>query len=487
MSGTKNAVALHVFPSLDYMEIVSFGEKTGDIQEAGSLPAFFDVQARLMVDEDQMIEVVRDLYNSHSIPLNTPTVLVLPSFFTRQIDLPPEFDNEEIQTALVSESERFYMFKKSEAQVSWLRLNDTDILYSAYPKAEIEKYLKIFNTLNIPLHGIDINYFALIRGLVATGAVAGEVEQNATWALLTVTDYAFSAIVCQGQQIVKAMEAPLSIQSNDEMSIIQEIQQDFAQFMDSEALTKVVLVNNTDRVTTNRLLNQLNLPQSMMVFEQHGGTLRSRGVSDAPFPCSLEALGGVFFTQLEDTPQMNLLPKGGAELVVLMNYRRIANRVLILLNVMALVLFGVVFGIMSIFVSLKEGEIKSLNDKIASGMTVNVTGGLSQVKRRLFVKDVFDRNVGFNDLLVQVGVSIPKEMWVSRIWFTMQNDKPAVTVEGGALIVDPLNAFLSDLNKALKRDDLQVAKADATNTPDGQTFFSWVIQNKQDKPPAPSQ
>jgi Tfp pilus assembly PilM family ATPase len=160
MSLKKLPVAINVFPSLDYVELVQFDEKTGEIEKASALPCSFDTAARQMSDRDQMMQTIRDLFSMNRIPYTTPAVLVLPSFFTREIELPAEFSKDELRFALVSEAERFYIFKKSEPQIGWINLDEARLLYSAFPKAEIEKYMKVFQELRIPLLGIELSYFS---------------------------------------------------------------------------------------------------------------------------------------------------------------------------------------------------------------------------------------------------------------------------------------------------------------------------------------
>src|SRR5689334_20897412 len=120
MSSKKLPVSINILPTLDYVELVQYDNKTGEIEKTASLPCQFDPVTRQMGDREQVIQAIRDLYNTNRITFNTPAVLVLPSFFTREIELPTEFTKDELRFALISEAERFYIFKKIEPHIDWI-------------------------------------------------------------------------------------------------------------------------------------------------------------------------------------------------------------------------------------------------------------------------------------------------------------------------------------------------------------------------------
>ena len=114
MANKKAVICIHVFPALDYIEIVQLDSRQGNIDKAASLPGVFEPVTRQIADTEQLAQVVKDLYEGNRISLNTPAVLVLPSFFTKEADVPVEFSDEERRMTLLSEVERFYIFKKNE-------------------------------------------------------------------------------------------------------------------------------------------------------------------------------------------------------------------------------------------------------------------------------------------------------------------------------------------------------------------------------------
>ncbi len=235
MSAKNLPIAISISPMLDAMELVQFNEKSGEIEQAVSLPCSFDTITRQMVDRDQIAQALRDLYSIGRLPMSTPAVLVLPGFFTREIEMPAEFSREELQFALVSEAERFYIFKKTEPVVDWVKLDDNRLLYSAFPKVEIEKYVHTFQELRIPLLAIELGSFSLMRGLLATGVLGNDsIVRNESWCLVIISDNAMCASIQQGLKIQKTTDVPLSDATSGDEAAVSDIQQDFQLFVADE-------------------------------------------------------------------------------------------------------------------------------------------------------------------------------------------------------------------------------------------------------------
>lgn len=484
MSSKKLPVSINVFPSLDYVELVQFDEKSGEIEKASALPCQFDTAARQMGDRDQMLQTIRDLFTMNRVPLNTPAVLVLPSFFTREIELPAEFSKDELRFALVSEAERFYIFKKSEPQIGWINLDESRLLYSAFPKSEIEKYMKVFQELQIPLLGIELSYFSMLRGLVATGAVAQEIDNDEPWALLVISDYSFFASIQQGVKILKTTDSPLSVTEEDEQATIQEIVQDFEAFTDRETFSKLIVVNNANRINSDDLLCRLAFPGNLTQIDQNALTLRSRGASEAPFPCSLEGIGGVFYKQYPEMPAINFQLETDDDLASLLQYRQQAMKWLLVSNGAVFLLILMIWGLMSLMIWQKDQEREAINRQMAElGAGVD-TVKMDNLSRKKFIKKVVDSNVKINNFLVKLGVSIQPNVWLEKVQIDLANpDKPPViALDGKAMQLESVNALLTPLNEVIDGVKLEVSNAAPATSDEGQGYFTWSIQDQESAP-----
>ncbi len=480
MSSKKLPVSLNIFPTLDYIELIQYDEKTGEIEKTASLPCQFDQISRQMADRDQMAQTIRDLYNLNRIPFVTPAVLILPSFFTREIELPAEFTKDELRFALVSEAERFYIFKKVEPQIDWINLDESRLLYSAFPKTEIEKYTQIFQELRIPLLGIELNYFSILRGLVSTGAVSEEIDSQARWCLLVISDNSFYTSIQQGLQIQKTADAPLSVTAEDDQGVIQEIQQDFETFTEMEAFGKLVIVNNASRISSDTLINRLSFQGSLIVIDQNALTLRSRGVSEGQFPCTLEGIGGVFYTELAELPRMNFVSDTAEDVVGIMNYRKEAFKWLLIADGAVFVLCLLLWAVLALIIWQKDEERNRIIANMAKlGASANAEQ-VNEINRKKYIKKIVDQNVRLNNFMVRLGSMTTGEVWLEKVELTLEKpeDPVKVNLEGKAMTLDPVNRLPAQLNSLLQNGDLEVSNAAPAATEDGQSYFTWGIQNK---------
>lgn len=482
MSSRKLPVAINVFPTLDYVELVQYEDKAGEIEKTASLPCHFDLANRQVANWEQMSQTIRDLYSMNRVPPGTPAVLVLPSFFSREIDLLADFSREELRFALVSEAERFYVFKKTEPQIDWINLEGGRLLYSAYPKEEIDKYVQIFQENRIPLMGIELNYFSVLRGLIATGAVREEMETQARWCLLVVSDYSFFSCIQDGSKIAKTTDAPLSTMDSDEggTSAVSEIQQDFANFVESEVFVKLVVVNNSSRIKTEDLVIGLNLQGNVVLIEQNGQTLHSRGSESAQFPCSLEGLGGVFYTMFPEMPRLNFLPETSEDVAGIQHFRQQTLKLLAFANGGVFLLCLLLWGGLSLLMWQKDQEMQSLTKQSTELATMSNSGRFNDLNRRRFVKKVLDRNAQVNNLLVRLGKLTPADTWLEKIQITTEElgQPTQVALEGKTLKLDEVNTLLTQLSEVVTGSGLEVSNAAPLTSPDGQAYFTWTIQNK---------
>ncbi len=480
MSSKKLPVSINVFPALDYVELIQFDERSGEIEKVSALPCQFDAVTRQMGDRDLMVQTIRDLYNMNRIPFNSPAVLVLPSFFTREIELPAEFSREELRFALVSEAERFYVFKKAEPQIDWINLDESRLLYSAFPKAEIERYMKIFQELRIPLLAIELGYFSMLRGLVATGAVSTEVENASRWCALVISDNSFFACIQDGVKIIRTADAPLSVTEDDDQSTIQEIHQDFETFTEHEVFNKLVVVNNSNRINSDDLLCRLTNVANLILIEQNGKTLKSRGSMEAQFPCSLEGLGGVFYKQFPEMSGLNFILESGEDVAGIMYYKKEAIKWLLVCNGVVFLVCLLILGVLSLITLQKDQERDMLSKRASQlGASINAEQ-LNDVNRKKYIKKVVDQNVKVNNFLVKLGSIVQKDIWLETVQVAVAKaDQPLlVQVDGKALNLDQVNSMLTPLNNNLQNGDLEVANAAQATSADGQAYFTWSIQNK---------
>ena len=173
--GAKKGIGIFI-SSASTLEVVEYDYNSGVINNYSKISFEYDIITR-EINTDNFETALQNIIKNFEITPQIPITLAISSILINNKSLPLELDNEEVYTALVSETEKNYIFKKSEPAVSW-NITSTDkdnhinnIIYSALQRQLVEKMDTIFRRQNLKLVAIDISYSAFIRGLSVSGIV----------------------------------------------------------------------------------------------------------------------------------------------------------------------------------------------------------------------------------------------------------------------------------------------------------------------------
>ncbi|MBK8190272.1 MAG: hypothetical protein IPK79_07445 [Vampirovibrionales bacterium] len=480
MAERKSNVCVHVLESLDGLEIIRFHEKTRRIEKAGALPLSLDPNTRAIPDPAELRAALRSLYSVHGIALSSPTVLVLPSFYTRDFYFPGPFSEQEIRQALLSEAEQYFLFRNNEPRLDWVTLEEGRLLYSAYPKNTITEFVEAFAANRTPLCGIDINYFSLIRGLIATGTLADLDKPQSRWMLMNVSDHLFTAALFEGLKLKRLSESPLPLATMDASTAIVEINQDLRRFLAGENFEAAVLINNAERLDTAPLVDSFSYYQEIMVIDQNQRTLRSRNPAAGEYPCSLEAIGGAFYQHYADQPSLNLIPEDLGRQREGQTLRTSLTSLLGVANVAAALLLLAAITLLGIWNQQQQTRLDAWNSVSRASGPASESAPLEMVSRQAFLRNAALSNISLNNLMIKAGALLPDDMWMNRLSLVAQDaaDPQTVEIVGGALMPTSVTKYVSELNPALQRRDLLVDRADLATTADGQPYYDWIVRSK---------
>ncbi len=490
MATNKYPVALTILPGFEHLELVQLDDETGDIRVATSLPCAIDPTNRQVINEDAFGQTVKDLYEGNGIPLSTPAVLVLPNFFSRDVDLPTDFTKEELKFALISEAERFYIFKNIEPEVAWITMSENSgkYFFSAYAKDEIEKYQDIFDKVKVPLAAIEMGYLSALRGLVATHAVGDEVDNDSVWALMIITQSSFFLALMQGNQMTKTTDSPISVTPEDADATMSDIQQDLEFFLDGELYSKLVVVNNTKEINVEQLVQTLNLSVPVVPITQNIETLVSAGGQGASFPCSLEGVGGVFFGGMNQSPAMNFKPKASMGSLAVTDLRKYIFILLVVLNVFAVIGVGLFYLYMDFSLKGKKAELDKVQQQANQGANVQDVTMYKDLQRKLFITDIQKANRVLNTGLVKVGSQVDTNAWLEKISANVPGAgaMPVFEIQGHSLTPDAADQLSSSLKESITELSFQIQTIDNKQSPHGQSYYYWTIVSTVSENQAPA-
>lgn len=107
-------------------------------------------------DLSRLKQLIKRLQDRNQVSPNALTILVLPSYFTRDASYPDGVNEAELQMLMLSQAESFYLFKKIEPIVGVGTLQERGrLVYSAYPKSTYLQLEQIFIDLKVPLIAVE--------------------------------------------------------------------------------------------------------------------------------------------------------------------------------------------------------------------------------------------------------------------------------------------------------------------------------------------
>ena len=406
---------------------------------------------------------------------------MLPSFFTRQFTPAEEYDNEvELEVALISEVERFYVFKSIDPKVGFAPAKGGQMLYSAYPLAAIQSMENVFAELKIPLIAIDCNYTAIIRALVSLGLVEREVTEELKWAVVVLSDTTIFMAVIEGQIVEKVLESPLDTTQKD--TIMGDIAEDFKQFCGFEVLNKVVIVNNSEKIYSTKLLEVLEFDGPKDIFDQNPNTMKTYGNQDAAYPSSLEAVGGALIEHVDYVPPLDMSSPDSQDVGA---DEELKNKIAIGIGVAGVVFYAIQMGI-STMISGNMENLKRETSKVENKINNQLSSLklLSDAKQQFYVKLVQDSNITFNNVMIKIAEALPPDAWIKSVKLTTGNTVQSydMVVEGSALSSGPLNDYLNQIAGQLPAETNLKPQVNPVNK-DGNRYFEFKLFSEAKQEP----
>lgn len=484
MAKGNSVICLNFMSSLTTIELLQFNARQGKFLRLDSEEFMLDPATREGLDDAiQLKNTIKRLYDRNKILLKSATCVVVPSFFTRQYAIPSQTPDDEIKTILISEAERFYVFKKIDPDVAYIPIQSGEMLYTAYPKSPLDDLKQVLRDLKIPIMCIECNYTATLRGLVAMGIVQEELSKQLKWGMVVLNDYNAFMVMMDGSRIEKTIENPLPIEVSDEAGLINEIRNDFSQFFGFEVLNRIVLINNSVKLSSPNIVEAINYQGQLDVFDQNERTLATRHAPEAPFPCSLEAVGGSVINIVRDISPLNLLNStlereqqmASEKEGLLANPQELVAYALIALG---LLIFVGQMGLGAMLGSMQQGEQqKAAKLQADINTSLNSLAVVPEVKQKLYVKQGHDQNIRFNNILIKAGQALPPDAWLDELVLVSNPDLKSlmVNIRGGAMSSDPLNTYVKEVNSEVGTPGLTPSVLPKQQ--DNQRYFEYVLSN----------
>jgi hypothetical protein len=403
--------------------------------------------------------------------------MVFPSFFSRDMARPNGVQDSEMGMYVLSQSEGYYVFKKTEPVVGYaLFEKHNKVVYTAYPKASYLPLEQIFNDLKIPLVAMECHYTATVRGLLALGGLEQEVMSDLKWAVLIVGAFSTCLVLMEGKSLEKIQEIPLVVDNASSEAVGSQIREDFGHFCQFQVLSKIILINNTSKLLDGTFLRTLDL-NNLQVFYQNTKTIESLGAENGgERPCSIETLGACVGLVDSTIPLLSILQKNLFEESITQRKKDFVGFLLIGLAILLFVFYTIIITLMGVLEGQQEGEKQAVQSEIQNIKPPQEE--LNKLKTELFLQRSINYNIGFNNILIKTFQVLPPDAWLQNIEFQALPDfrNYKVNIKGGAVTSEPLNTYLQELNTQLGGQAL-VPIIQPQQNYQQQTYFNFELNN----------
>ncbi len=486
LAAPQNGVVSLAFSSdFSRLELVWINTQSGQIINAGYIPiTSVDLATRAILVPDNFMESVQSLFQELSIPPNLPVTLMLSSFYTRMLGLPPGMHERDLHNILVSEAERSVLFKREAPTLDWLFLNVEDAeneycVYTAYPLSALTEMLSILNQLKINLCSVESNVTALLKGLISTGTLANDGQKR----LLSILNESnFTTLVLEGAHITSLIEAPISAQNIDSSDIVNDLQQDIEGLSDLlHDCKEAIVVHNNSKVPAELLATAFAQFDEVVLVEQNHETIASLGAKKPLYPCTVEALGASMFKELASFESLNLLPKERQIEVMVADYRTKILPFAIATNVLVLALVIVAYGVLSAMNIGKTLSLDEVTKKIANHKAPDVSPEAHA--KALWLKRYSDFNVSIVKWLTTVQKNLPDTLWINSITLQCVNGKSFLRLEGGSQNGQEIAGYFEKIQPTFLADKLAYSNVE----PNSLNIIPSLIPFKPTTTPTPTE
>jgi hypothetical protein len=440
------------------LELVWLNTQSGQIINAGFIPlSGIDLSSREVMHAEALGQSIETLFEELNVPKNLPLALMMPSFYTRMINLPPGLSDADIQNVLVSEAERSVVFKKEAPTLDWIFLDVEDeenayCVYSAYPSKPLNDIVDVVKGLKFNLSSVECNITALIKGLLTTGTLQNDEHKRL---IIVLNEANSTTMVLDGLRIISMVEVPISLQGIKSEDIIHDLQQDISGLGNILAdCSEVVLVHNNSKVTTEELASSFSNFNEVILVEQNPFTIASLGANEPLYPCTVEALGACMFSDMETLPSFSFLPYADRIKVVVNKMRAKVLPFAVLANVALLLLAGVAFGVFSLLNLQKQMELDKVKQQ-ALASTTEQQGSPDTYAEGLWLKRYYEFNEQVLQWMVKVQESHGTGLWLNKLTLEHTNGTPIIELQGGSRTGSDITDFLKTVQPKFIKEAMQ--------------------------------
>ncbi|MGN0004494.1 MAG: hypothetical protein ACI37Z_00740 [Candidatus Gastranaerophilaceae bacterium] len=461
---------------------------------------------REIINYDDFATVVQELFKEIGVnPKDCYVILNLPNVHFSFVSLPLVLPDEQITTAISSEVEEMYLFKRHEPVVSWNTVTvnkDTEkryIVYGAVQENTIQNIKDIFEELGVKLVAVETANSSMIKGIIYSRVLEEEFANNDTINILLISSNSYSIFCMQGKKLVDYYEEPLAIKSFSSDEVYVAISSAASNAIENYPAQDLLIVSETHEVSAEILCHKINFEGNIKYLDRNMYADKSfMEISTSILPkylpvISLEAVGAAAYTYDAYPLKFNFLLGTEEEestvitLHIMGQDYEIARKALLNIGSIAGVAVLCILLLISFLISLYDKKLyKEIN--LMSEEFIDVRSQISATEISGDVNDIYnlsrdmsEQNQKQIDLLFGLGAEIPSDVYLTNFFC---NTEGMVIIEGNANSSESIYAYMKGLKNRypdIKMSKLQLAYGGEDGS---KSVYSFLIENATPVQPA---
>ncbi|MDD3238137.1 MAG: hypothetical protein PHV37_08595 [Candidatus Gastranaerophilales bacterium] len=457
--------------SNNLVEMICIDKNNHSISQYAARELKYNNAIREIVDYEELYADLVEMFRELGLnPKSCKVILNMPNVHFGFIHLPLILPDDQVSSAIISEVEQLYLFKRNDPIVSWNTVDQSAeqdkryIVYSAIQEDTIQNVKEVFDRLGSKLIVIENSHSSMIKGVQYSKILDAEMSTGAQLNMLLITANSYAIFCMNGNQLIDYYEEPLAIKSFTGDEVYLAIASAASSTLEHYPTRNLLIVSETNDVSAELLSTKINFEGDVKYLDRNKYTDKSFinidfAVLQTYTPLiTLEAVGTAAYNYEPYPIKFNFLEDAGVlDTVTPLTINLFGKDIDIDRKAIGLI-FGAAAAVIIIFFVLIALLFNTLDSNIKKDLTELTQqetqlkdkvgqSGMNANKADIFTvsQQIFNENKHEFTLYNALSTDIPKDAWVE---YFATNSDGEVTIQGKSAGSDSIYTFFRGLKNA---------------------------------------
>jgi len=485
-ANTRITVGVSISPGIG-LEMIEVDRATKIVNKYAYRPLEYNYSAREIVNYEQFQDALTELFEELHIPKKSNIVLNVPNVQFGIINLPLLLVDDAVTSAIVSESEQSYIFKRQEPVVSWTEVNSSSttesraLAYTAIQQTAVDGFKASCQEVGCTLIAIETSYASFLKALYYTEIAKDLMKEGVTWNLMSIGQNSYSIFSMVGKKIIEYYEEPLALKSFVDDEIYNAIISSARMTMAGLPANYLFIASETDLVSAEVLAMKLPfegqvkflecnkyaqnelMPVNLNVLPNIAAKMSPEAIgigiypfSDFPLKFNIMGEGEITTGETSETQVVPKINVGGVEIELT---PELTKKLSLIVSAVILVPLIIIYFVLNSLLGVQQAKLDALTQKITA------TNAEIEKYDTKTGQNVFDLNATIEKISTQnrlelfyysaLRLSVPNKLWIT---YYMTNSSKKVDIKGKATSVESVYSFYKNLKQLVTSSDIRLYK-----------------------------